>query len=108
MDLEKLKKKYIPMTETFFYILSAMIEARHGYAVIKYVEEVTQGRIILGSGTIYGTLNKMQRDGLIVLFEDVNRKTVYIISELGKQLLSEEIRRLTLVHSYAKQVEGML
>lgn len=108
MDLEKLKKKYIPMTETFFYILSAMIEAKHGYAVIKHVEEVTEGRIVLGAGTIYGTLNKMQRDGLIVLYEDVNRKTVYIITEIGKQLLSEEIKRLSLVHSYAEIVEGML
>lgn len=108
MDLEKLKKKYIPMTETFFYILSSMIEAKHGYAVIKHVEEVTEGRIVLGAGTIYGTLNKMQRDGLIVLYEDVNRKTVYIITGTGKQLLSEEIKRLSLVHSYAEIVEVKL
>ena len=70
MKLEKVLKSYIPMTETAFYILLSLKVPRHGYGIIKYVEELTEGRLVLGSGTIYGTLTKMQRDGIISVYAD--------------------------------------
>lgn len=104
--MEKLFKKYLPMTETFFYILSSLTQARHGYAVIKHVKEITDNRINLGAGTIYGSLSKMQRDGLISLYEDKDRKTVYIITETGRELLRAEIERIKKVYNYIIEVEG--
>ena len=95
MKIEKIIQSYIPMTETAFYILLSLEKPRHGYGIIKFVEALTKGRLILGSGTIYGTLTKMQRDGIIVVFSDEKRKKVYEITDNGKELMRNEMVRLT-------------
>lgn len=79
--MEKLIKKYIPMTETAFYILFSLTEPRHGYGIIKRVEELTNGRLHLGSGTIYGTLTKMQKDEMITVFSDEKEKQFMKLQE---------------------------
>lgn len=94
MSIEKVLKKYIPMTETAFYILLSLSNPRHGYGIVKYVEEISRSRIRLGSGTVYGTLTKMQKDGVITVFADEERKTVYEITEIGRELIAAEINRL--------------
>ena len=94
------------MTETAFYILLSLTEPRHGYGIIKHVEEISNGRIRLGSGTIYGTLTKMQKDGVITVFADAERKTVYEITESGKELITAEIERLKELHGNALKYEG--
>ncbi|MGD6873700.1 PadR family transcriptional regulator [Sutcliffiella horikoshii] len=94
------------MTETAFYILLSLTEPRHGYGIIKHVEEISNGRIRLGSGTIYGTLTKMQKDGVITVFADAERKTVYEITESGKELITAEITRLKELHGNALKYEG--
>lgn len=98
-------KKYVPMTETAFYILLSLTTPRHGYGIIKHVEELTSGRLILGSGTVYGTLTKMQKDDVIVVFADEQRKTVYEITDTGKQLMNQEIQRLKELHQNALTFE---
>lgn len=92
--MEALFKKYQPMTETAFYILYALKQPRHGYGIIKFIEEVTNGRLMLGSGTIYGTISKMQKDGLIQHYSDEHRKTLYEITEIGRQILAREVARI--------------
>ncbi|WP_419096234.1 PadR family transcriptional regulator [Sutcliffiella tianshenii] len=94
------------MTETAFYILLSLTEPRHGYGIIKHVEEISNGRIRLGSGTIYGTLTKMQKDGVITVFADAERKTVYEITDSGKALITSEIERLKELHGNALKYEG--
>ncbi|MGD6777944.1 PadR family transcriptional regulator [Sutcliffiella horikoshii] len=94
------------MTETAFYILLSLTEPRHGYGIIKHVEEISNGRIRLGSGTIYGTLTKMQKDGVISVFADAERKTVYEITDSGKELITAEIERLKELHGNALKYEG--
>ncbi|MCA1318335.1 PadR family transcriptional regulator [Bacillus tianshenii] len=106
MEMAKVIKKYIPMTETAFYILLSLTEPRHGYGIIKHVEEISNGRIRLGSGTIYGTLTKMQKDGVITVFADAERKTVYEITDSGKELITAEIKRLKELHGNALKYEG--
>jgi len=93
------------MTETAFYILISLTEPSHGYGIIKRVEELTNGRLKLGSGTIYGTLTKMQIDGIIVVFSDEKRKTIYEITTVGKNVMREEIGRLKELHSNALRLE---
>ncbi|MHA6259153.1 PadR family transcriptional regulator [Sporosarcina sp. CAU 1771] len=99
MKIEKIIKSYIPMTETAFYILLSLSVPRHGYGIIKHVEELTEGRLVLGSGTIYGTLKKMQRDGIVVIFADEKRKTIYEVSDVGKVLMRNEMARLKELHA---------
>lgn len=94
MDKEKLFRAYLPMTETAFYILLSMSEPRHGYGIAKFVSELTRDRIKLGSGTIYGTLTKMQRDGIISVYDDSDKRIIYEITDLGRELLRAEMKRI--------------
>ncbi|MFD1019604.1 PadR family transcriptional regulator [Thalassobacillus hwangdonensis] len=105
IKIEKVLKSYIPMTETAFYILLSLNEPKHGYGIIKHVEDVTNGRIRLGSGTVYGTLTKMQRDGVIAVYADKKRKKMYEMTEVGRQLIEKEITRIKELHSNALQYE---
>jgi DNA-binding PadR family transcriptional regulator len=106
LNIEKIIKSYTPMTETAFYILLSLTAPRHGYGIIKHVEELTNGRLVLGSGTIYGTLTKMQRDGIITVYADEKRKTIYEITDAGKTLMLHEIDRLKELHANAIKHEG--
>jgi len=106
MKIEKILKLYIPMTETAFYILLSLTIPRHGYGIIKHVEELTMGRLVLGSGTIYGTLTKMQRDEIITVYADEKRKTIYEITDVGKELMRQEVNRLKELHASALMYEG--
>ncbi|WP_042347754.1 PadR family transcriptional regulator [Bacillus massiliigorillae] len=101
MDIEKVLKKYVPMTETAFYILLSLSKPRHGYGIVKHVEDISNSRIRLGSGTVYGTLTKMQKDGVIIVFADEDRKTVYEITEIGRRLILTEIQRVKELHHNA-------
>ena len=58
------------------------------------MEQLTDGRVVLGPGTLYGLLGRMSDDGLIVVREQVGTRKVYAITEQGKQALQEEYERL--------------
>lgn len=90
---ESLQKKYIPMTETIYYTLLAVLSPRHGYAIIQYVCGLTKGRILLGTGTLYTMLGRLVSDGMIVVTPESDKKT-YQITDAGMELLDEETRRL--------------
>ncbi|MBO5459476.1 MAG: helix-turn-helix transcriptional regulator [Lachnospira sp.] len=91
---EKLKKKYCPMTETTFYTLLALLEPNHGYGIMKFVRELTQERIKMGTGTLYTMLGRLVEDKLIVIVQEEEGKKVYRITEDGYSLLLMEQRRL--------------
>ncbi len=106
MTREKAVKAYIPMTETAYYILLSLSVPRHGYGVIKFVEELTGGRIQLGSGTVYGTLTKMHKDGLIAVFADESRRTIYQMTPLGGEIVRQEIDRIKKLYQNTLSQEG--
>ncbi|MBU9714595.1 PadR family transcriptional regulator [Evansella tamaricis] len=106
MEVEKVLKTYIPMTETAYYILLSLNEPRHGYGIVKHVGKITGNRIQLGSGTVYGTLTKMQRDGVITVYADERRKTIYEITSVGRKLILAEITRLKELYENGKMFEG--
>lgn len=94
MDDERLKKEYLPMTETAYYILLSLNEQRHGYGIMQHVEKITNGRIKLGAGTMYGTLSKMEKDTLISPVAEQDRRKIYKLNNRGSRLLELEIARL--------------
>lgn len=104
--MEKIFKSFLPMSETAFYILLSLSVPRHGYGIIKHVEDLTKGRIKLGSGTIYGTLSKMQKAGIIIVYSDEHRKTIYEITAIGKELMKREIERIKELNNNALIYEG--
>lgn len=105
MNIEKIRKRFIPMSETMFYILFSLQEERHGYAIMQYVKELTKDRITLGAGTIYQSLGKLENDGLIIRVKEIDRKKIYAITATGKQILLEEVHRIEEIYH---NVEGLL
>ena len=94
MDIKKAEKRYIPMSETMFYILLSLREERHGYGIMQHVEEITNGRIRLGAGTIYQSISKLLGDGLICATGEDERRKSDVITELGMRILTGEARRI--------------
>lgn len=90
---EDLRKRYIPMTETTYYTLLAVTEPRHGYAIIQYVGELTKGRLMLGTGTLYTMVGRLVKDGIIMVAPQNDKKS-YLITDQGMGLLREETVRL--------------
>jgi DNA-binding PadR family transcriptional regulator len=82
------------MTETSFYILFALRDEMHGYSIMQYVKELTSGEITLGAGTVYTSLSKMEKDGLIAFANSENTRKIYRITDLGKEVLNLEIQRI--------------
>lgn len=106
MDEEKAIKKYIPMTETMFFILLSLQQEHHGYGIMQNVKQITGGRIILGAGTIYNSLSRLEKDGLIKTLSEDDRKKTYIATELGKKVLKTEAKRLVGLYKNVKSLLG--
>lgn len=92
---EALRKKYIPMTETIYYTLLSVMSPRHGYAIIQYVNSLTRGRVLLGTGTLYTMVGRLVADGVIEMVPGESKKE-YRITDAGLLLLQEETGRLAL------------
>ena len=99
---DNIKRVYIPMTETGFYILFCLQEEMHGYNIIQKVKEMTKGEIVIGAGTMYGSLSKMERDGLIQFVREEEKRKLYIITELGREILDIELRRIERLYRNSK------
>ena len=72
-----IKKVYVPMTETGFYILLCLQKEMHGYGIVQKVSEMTNGEILLSPGTMYGSLSKMEKDGLIRFMAEEEKRKIY-------------------------------
>lgn len=106
-EVTKLQSAYLPMSETAYYILLSLVEPLHGYGIMQLVENVTKGRIRLGPGTLYGTLSRMEKDGLIESVAEVERRKIYQITAIGLELLRLEMDRLEeLLTNGQKRLEG--
>lgn len=89
-----IKKVYVPMTETGFYILLCLREEMHGYGIVQKVEELTGGAVKLSPGTMYGSLSKMEKDGLIRFVREEDKRKIYHITDLGGEVLKLEMNRI--------------
>jgi DNA-binding PadR family transcriptional regulator len=92
------------MSETMFYILLSLQEERHGYGIMLHVKELTNNRITLGAGTIYQSLSKLDGDGLIVSTKEIDRKKLYIITEVGRLILKEEAKRIQEIYQNVEKL----
>jgi len=104
--MKEILKKYVPMTETGCYILLAIATTpKHGYGIVQHVKLITDNRITLGNGTMYGTLSKMEKDGLIQMILDDEKKKVYEITALGKEILLNEKQRISELYKNLEEVD---
>ena len=99
-----IKKVYVPMTETGFYILLCHREPNHGYGIVQMVKEMTEGDIVLAPGTMYGSLSKMEKDGLIRFVREEEKRKIYSITDLGTEVLNLEMKRIDRLYKNMKEM----
>ena len=93
-----IKKVYVPMTETGFYILLCLKEPNHGYGIVQKVKELTDG-------DMYGSLSKMEKDGLISFQREEEKRKIYLITDLGKEVLELEMQRIDRLYRNMKEMK---
>lgn len=99
---ERIKRVYVPMTETGFYILFCLQEEMHGYNIVQKVKEMTAGEISISPGTMYGTLSKMEKDGLIQFVKEEEKRKIYRMTLLGREILNLEMKRIERLYRNSK------
>ena len=109
-------EELIPLTPAVFNILLALADSeKHGYGIMLEVEANTKGQVIMGPGTLYGSIKRMLKAGLIEESDeradpemDDQRRKYYKLTNLGRRVLSMEAERLAsqVMIARAKNVLG--
>lgn len=99
-----IKKVYVPMTETGFYILLCLQEPNHGYGIVQKVKEMTDNQVVLAPGTMYGSLSKMEKDNLIEFVKEEEKRKIYQITKPGKEVLGLELKRIERLYRNSKEM----
>lgn len=96
---------YLPLTETSYYTLVALLEPCHGYKILNKVKELSDGQVHLAPGTLYGALENLEKQSLISLIEEVGpRKKVFQITEKGLDILKKDQLRLIHMSSLLRDI----
>lgn len=98
----KIRRIYVPMTESGFYILFCLQQPQHGYGISQQVKQMTAGDLTIGAGTMYGTLSKMEKDGLIAFVREEEKRKLYQITDLGREILTLELHRIERLYKNSK------
>lgn len=100
----------LPLREaTFFILLSLATASRHGYAIMKDTERLSDGRVTLSTGTLYGAIKRLLEAGWIRRVnngdvEDSGRqKKEYELTERGRRIFEAEVARLESVVAVARE-----
>ena len=108
--------RLIPLKPNWFHILLTVADGdRHGYAVMQEVAERTGGKIRLWPATLYGSIRRMEEEGLLEPVEyeqpdddDDERRQYYAITRLGRRVLDAEVNRLDALVRLAKTKGAVL
>jgi DNA-binding PadR family transcriptional regulator len=103
-----------PLPAASLHVVLALLDGElHGYALMRRVEELSDGAVRMGPGTLYGTLNRLVDTGLIVETTDRTRRgdnerrRYYELTAAGRLVAADEVTRLqTLVHRTARHLPG--
>lgn len=98
-----IKKVYVPMTETAFFILLCLRKPNHGYGIVQMVEKLTEGAIKLTPGTLYGSLSKMEKDNIIHFVRAEDKRKIYQITDLGLEVLQLELKRIERLYKIVQE-----
>ena len=104
-------ESFLPLTPAVFHILLALSDGeKHGYAIMRVVEETTGGRMTLGPGTLYGAVKRLLKGGLILESDirpdpvlDDSRRRYYQLTDLGRKVLMVESERLAELVEHARR-----
>ena len=91
------------LNDSAFYILSTLIAEKHGYLIMKIIEESTQGSVVIGPASLYTTLKKLLDSGLIQRNKTNDESTkIYQITAKGKDILENDMNRKKRMIEFAK------
>jgi DNA-binding PadR family transcriptional regulator len=98
----------LPLTEaTFFILLSMARTQRHGYAILKDVADLSDARIRLSTGTLYGALNRLLDQGWVERLDSEEPsgrpRKEYALTDLGRRILAAETHRLESLVALARR-----
>jgi DNA-binding PadR family transcriptional regulator len=93
----------LPLTESTFLIMLALVEPGHGYAVMQRVDEISGGAVKVGPGTLYGSFSALEKAGLIRMTAEEDRRKTYELTETGRRLLDEHAARLEMLSCAARR-----
>ena len=88
------REKFSTLTEQMFYVLLALTEECCGMDIMAKVSRITDGRVAVGSGTLYNLLEQFSEEGIIRLTKTEGKKRSYIITAKGAALLEKEYARI--------------
>jgi len=96
----------ITLTEAYYYILLSLFEPLHGYGIMQKVETMSNGRLTLAAGTLYGALTSLiDKEWIEALPQEKgSRKKEYIITDLGKEVAKIELKRLEELVANGKKI----
>ncbi|RFZ77357.1 PadR family transcriptional regulator [Lacrimispora amygdalina] len=94
------------LTETTFLVLLAVYKPNHGYGIMQFIDKVTDGRVVLGAGTLYGAVNALVKKKWIIPYDDEfdSKKKEYVITDAGRQIAEGELKRLEEVLKLASTI----
>lgn len=94
------------LTEAVYYILLSLMEPMHGYGIMQNVDSLSNGRVKLAAGTLYGAISTLLEKGWIAALpgERDSRKKEYQITDAGKETLKTEIERLSELLGNGKRI----
>jgi len=93
------------LTDTAYYILLSLVEARHGYLIMKTIEDMTHQRFSIGPASMYTTIKKLLEAGLIQLIDDQDpKRKTYLATDKGLELLKKEVTRRREMVRHAEEV----
>ncbi len=97
------------LTEPMYYILLSLTTPRHGYGIMQHIQQLTNGRVIVGAGTLYTLLSRFEKENVIEALPPIDGKKPYQLTDKGIALLKREHQRLTLqVQDGLKELGGIL
>jgi DNA-binding PadR family transcriptional regulator len=88
------RKQLQNLTEPMYYMLLNMLTPIHGYGIMQKVNEMTDGRVKVGAGTLYALLSRFEKEDIVKKTKEVDSKKNYIITKKGKEILFAEHKRL--------------
>ena len=90
--------KYIPLSETTYYTMTCLAEEpMHGYALMQRVKETSQGTVQIGAGTLYTIFSTLEKEDLIKMISEADRRKTYALTPKGKQVLLQQIHRINIM-----------
>lgn len=94
------------LTETTLLVLLSLYRELHGYGVKLFIEEKTNGRVVLGMGTLYGAIKNLAEKGWIIESSRFEGKINYTITDIGKEQVRREEERLGKLQILIKNIRS--